>query len=369
MKTALIYDWFSSVSGGGEKAFEAIYNQFPSPIYALLQDLSAIKGRSFGSEKIHSSFIQKFPLSLKHYRHYLPFYPLAIEQFDLSTYDLILSVSHCVAKGVLTHADQIHLCYCLTPMRYAWDLTHQYLQDQKGIKGAIARCFLHYIRLWDVQSARRVDGFAAISHHVAKRIKKIYERDAVVIYPPVDTGFFEVCTQKEEYYLAASRLVPYKKIDLIVDAFSRMPERKLVVIGEGPEMGKIKAKATKNIEVLGYQSNLDLKRYLQRARALIFAPIEDFGILPVEAQACGTPVIAFGKGASLETVKRNITGLFFEEQTPEAIREAVDRFEQLEFDPSVIRAHAESFNADRFSKEFKAWVEDECSKRGDLCRS
>lgn len=367
MKTALIYDWFAEVSGGGEKAFEAIYNLFPSPIYTLLQTPSNIKERSFSGEKIFSSFIQRMPRSFKYYRHYLPFYPLAIEQFDLSSYDLILSCSHCVAKGILTHADQIHLCYCYTPMRYAWDLTHQYLQDQKGWKGKMARFILHYLRLWDVQSAGRVDAFCAISRHVAKRIQKTYGREAAVIYPPVNTDFFEMRSLKDDFYVAASRMVPYKKMDLIVEAFSKMPERKLIVIGDGPDFEKVKANASKNIEILGNQSDVQLRDYLQRAKALIFAPIEDFGILPVEAQACGTPVIAFGKGASLETVKGDVTGLFFGEQTPESIIEAVKRFERLEFDPSVIREHAVTFNPQRFSREFSAWVREECTKRDQTC--
>jgi glycosyltransferase involved in cell wall biosynthesis len=363
MKTALVYDWFAEISGGGEKAFEAVYHLFPSPIYTLLQDPNSLKGRSFEREEIHSSFIQRFPRALKYYRNYLPFYPFAIEKFDLSNYDLIISCSHCVAKGVLTHSDQIHLCYCYTPMRYAWDLTHQYLSSQKGWKRRMAHFFLHYLRLWDAQSADRVDGFAAISHYIAKRIKKIYGKESTVIYPPVDTRFFEVKEKKENFYLAASRMVPYKKMDLIVEAFSRMPDKRLVVIGDGPDLSKVKSKASKNIEILGFQSNDSLKEYLQNAKALIFAPIEDFGILPVEAQACGTPVIAFGKGASFETVKKEETGIFFQEQTPQAIQEALQRFEQMEFDPVKIRAHAETFNPDRFSREFKAWVHSECAKR------
>ena len=369
MKTALVYDWFAEGSGGGEKAFEAIYNLFPSPIYTLLRNLDSIKERSFASEAIQSSFIQKLPKALKYYRNYLPLYPLAIEQFDLSAYDLILSCSHCAAKGVLTHADQIHLCYCYTPMRYAWDLTHQYLQDYKSWRKILIRFFLHYLRLWDVQSAVRVDAFAAISHHVAKRIQKTYGRKSVVIYPPVDTDFFEVSHKKADFYVAASRMVPYKKMDLIVEAFGLMPEKKLVVIGDGPDLQKIKAKASKNIEIIGYQSNADLKKYLQQAKALIFAPIEDFGILPVEAQACGTPVIAFGKGASLETVKDGVTGLFFKEQTPEAIQAAVKQFERVEFDSAVIRTHAETFNSHRFAEEFGSWVKTECTNRGQLCMS
>lgn len=362
MKTALVYDWFAEISGGGENAFEAVYDLFPSPIYTLLQDPKSIKGRSFANEEIYCSFIQKFPRVLKYYRYYLPFYPLAIEKFDLSQYDLILSCSHCVAKGVVTHSDQIHLCYCYTPMRYAWDLTHQYLESLKGWRRKAAHFFLHYLRLWDAQSSNRVDGFAAISHYIARRVQKNYGRKATVVYPPVDTDFFEIKKKKENYYVAASRMVPYKKMDLIVEAFSGMPDKTLVVIGDGPDLSKVKAKASKNIELLGYQSASSLKAYLQSAKALIFGPIEDFGILPVEAQACGTPVIAYGKGGSLETVKNEETGLFFQEQSPQAIQEAVRRFEKFEFDPIAIRSHAESFSKERFSKEFHSWVQFECEK-------
>ena len=197
----------------------------------------------------------------------------------------------------------------------------------------------------------------------ARRIQKIYGKEATVIYPPVDTGFFEVKQRKENFYLAASRMVPYKKMDLIVEAFSAMPDKRLVVIGDGPDLSKVKSKATKNVEILGYQSDDSLKEYLQNAKALIFAPIEDFGILPVEAQACGTPVIAFGKGGSLETVKNKETGIFFQEQSSHSIQETVQRFEQMEFDSIKIRAHAETFNPDRFSKQFKNWVHSECANR------
>lgn len=366
MKTALVYDWLAEGSGGGEKAFEAIYRLFPSEIYALLVNPGAIQGAAYEKEKIHASFIQKLPFAQKKYRSYLPLFPLAIEQFDLSKYDLVISCSHCAAKGVLTHVDQIHLSYCYTPMRYAWDLYHQYLEEskiQKGFKGRLAQLFLHYLRLWDQQSSGRVDAFGAISHYVARRIRKTYGREAKVIYPPVAVDYFRMEKKKDPFYLAASRFVPYKKMDLIVEAFTQMPEKKLVVIGDGPDLEKVKKKAGKNVELIGYQSNEVLRDHLQKAKAFIFAAIEDFGILPVEAQACGTPVIALGRGASLETVKGGQTGVFFEEQTPQALIDAVRRFEGMEFDPEKIRLHAESFGEKRFSKEFTGWVEEELRKR------
>lgn len=362
LKTALIYDWLSEVAGGGEKTLEAIYELFPSPIYTLLKSTKRIKEMNFANEVVHTSFIQNLPFAMKKYRFYLPFFPLAIERFDLSSYELILSCSHCVAKGVLTHSEQLHICYCFTPMRYAWDLYHQYLQEsgfQKGMKAKLAQFFLHYLRMWDIQSCTRPDVIGAISHYVAKRIRKTYGREARVIYPPVNTDFFELATKKEDFYVTASRFVSYKKIDLIVEAFSLMPNRKLIVIGDGPDLEKIKSKAKSNIDILGTQSNDRLKGYLQKARAFIFAAIEDFGILPVEAQSCGTPVIAIGKGAVRETVKENITGLFFPEQTVMAIVDALNLFEakQDQYYPELIRQHALQFNHKRFQQEYSHWIQ------------
>jgi glycosyltransferase involved in cell wall biosynthesis len=301
--------------------------------------------------------------------------PLAIEQFDLSDYDLVISSSYAVAKGVLTNARQLHVCYCYSPMRYAWDLHHQYLRESKldrGIKGFIAKMVLHYMRIWDYAAANRVDHYLAISRYVAGRIKKTYNREAVVIYPPVDTDTFVPNEGKKEYYLTASRMVPYKKTDLIVEAFSRMPDKKLVVIGEGPDFQKVKFKAGKNIELLGYQPSSILKEYMQQARAFVYAAEEDFGIVTVEAQACGTPVIAFGKGGSLETViplgqpgvrsqesEKQPTGVFFYEQTLDALQDAVQRFEKAQdaFDARELRKNAERFGKERFKHEFKEFVD------------
>ena len=377
MKISLVYDWFGEGAGGGEKTFEAIYDAFSAPIYTLLKNAKSVERYSFRDEKIYSSFIEKLPFAQTKYRSYLPFFPLAIEQFDLSTYDLILSCSHCVAKGVMVHPDQLHLCYCYTPMRYAWDLYHQYLRESglvKGLKAAFVKACLHYLRIWDAQSASRVDQFGAISHYVAKRIRKIYGREAHVIYPPVDTNFFVPGDVREHFYLAASRLVPYKKMDLIVEAFSRMPDKRLVVIGDGPDLTKIKGKAKSNIEILGYQPDLVLREYLQRAKAFVFAAIEDFGILPLEAQACGTPVIALNKGAVKETVEEGVTGIFFQEQHPVSLISAVQAFEreQDRFKPEGIREYALKFNRDRFIAEYRNWVQTEWEvfqERGRLCES
>lgn len=232
--------------------------------------------------------------------------PLAIEQLDVSKHNVILSSSHAVAKGILTGPDQLHISYVHSPIRYAWDLQHQYLREaklDKGIKGLITKWLLHKIRMWDYRTANGVDHFIANSKFISRRIKKVYGRDADVIYPPVNVDRFNICEQKDDYFFTASRLVPYKKIDLIVEAFSQMPDKKLVVIGDGSEMSKIKQKATKNIEILGYQPDATMTDYMKKAKAFVFAAEEDFGITPVEAQACGTPVIAFGKGGVLETIK------------------------------------------------------------------
>ncbi|NGX34395.1 MAG: GDP-mannose-dependent alpha-(1-6)-phosphatidylinositol monomannoside mannosyltransferase [Candidatus Anoxychlamydiales bacterium] len=360
MKTAIVHDWLVSVAGG-EKVLKLMHDLYPSKIYTLLKNPKFLKNSFFEDKKIETSFIQKLPFSKNLYQKYLMFFPFAIEQFDLSEYDVILSSSHCVAKGVLTRFDQLHICYCHTPMRYAWDLYFQYLHEsnlKKGIKAKIAQMILHYLRMWDVTSASRVDEFIANSKFIAQRIKKLYNKEAKVIYPPVDVNFFEPCYKKDGYYFTASRLVPYKKIDLIVEAFSKMPDKKLVVIGDGPDMKKIKAKAFrfKNIEVLGYQKDEVLKKYMKEAKAFVFAAIEDFGILPIEAMASATPVIALSRGGTKETVIDNKTGILFNEQNIESVIDAVKRFEKTEFDLNFIRKHAEKFSNERFKEEFDEYV-------------
>lgn len=236
MKTAFVYDWLVSL-GGGERVLEALNKLYPSPIYTLVHDKSL-----FLDQCVHSSFIQGLPFSRKWYRYYLPFFPLAIEQFDLREYDVVLSLSHAVAKGALTHAHQLHLCYCFTPMRYAWDLYHAHMLELSRGKRNLCALLLHYLRSWDQSSVSRVDQFAAVSKYIARRIQKIYNRPATVIYPPVATHLFQGALPRENFYLTVSRLVPYKRIDLLVEAFSYMPDKQLIVIGEGPEEKKLKQK-------------------------------------------------------------------------------------------------------------------------------
>ncbi len=360
-KFSIVHDRFA-VYTGSEKVVESIYEVYPASMYSLFVNDDVVKKTIFESIDIKKSFIQNLPRVNKWYQSYLPFFPLAIEQFDLSGYDVILSSSHTVAKGVLTTPDQLHICYCHTPMRYAWDLYHDYLRDsglQKGMKGMVAKLILHYLRVWDTSSASRVDYFVANSEHVSRRIRKIYGRESVVIYPPVDIEQFQVFPIKEDYYVTASRLVQYKRIDLIVEAFSHMPEKRLVVIGDGPDMQKIKAKASRNIDVVGYQSDDMLVAYLQKAKAFVFAAQEDFGIVPVEAQACGTPIIAYGRGGVSETVIQGKTGILFGEQSVDSLMNAVKTFDkqQSKFDPLVIRKNAERFSKERFKKEFKLFVD------------
>ncbi|WP_321927646.1 glycosyltransferase family 4 protein [Paraburkholderia guartelaensis] len=351
-RVAIVHDWLVTYAGA-ERVLEQILACFPDADLFSVVDFVDAKDRTFlRGKRATTSFIQKLPGARKRYRAYLPFMPLAIEQLDVSGYDVVISSSHAVAKGVLTGPDQFHISYVHSPIRYAWDLQHQYLQESsltRGPKSMLARLILHYIRNWDVRTANSVDQFVANSEFIARRIQKVYQRQAEVVYPPVDIDAFELETTKEDFYLTASRLVPYKKIDLIVEAFARMPERRLVVIGDGPDMHKVRAKATPNVEVLGYQPFAVLHDRMRRAKAFVFAAEEDFGISVVEAQACGTPVIAFGKGGALETVRdtgSRPTGLFFEEQKADAIIDAVESFES---DPGRFRAEDCRANAERFS--------------------
>jgi glycosyltransferase involved in cell wall biosynthesis len=361
IESAIVHEWLPMMAGS-EKVLESIHMAFPSPIYTLFKNDEFIKNSYFSTCDVHTSFIQRLPFARKGYRNYLPLFPYAIEQFDLRKYELVISSSHTVAKGALTNPNQLHICYCHSPVRYAWDLYHQYLEEanlHRGLKGWIAKMVLHYIRLWDFTTANRVDHYVANSAFIARRIKKIYNREATVIYPPVDVDKFEVREQKEDFYLTISRMVPYKKMNLIVEAFSQMPDKRLVVIGDGPDFTKIKSLATPNVELLGYQPFEILKDYLQRAKAFIFAAEEDFGITMVEAQACGTPVIALGKGGALETVIPNQTGLLFPYQTISSLTDAIHHFEKVAhiFDPFVIRNNADRFHRQRFVREFKEFVE------------
>ena len=362
MKVAVVCDWLV-VYAGAERVVEQILNVYPEADLFCVVDFLPENERAFIKNKpTHTTFIQNLPGAKKHYRSFLPLMPIAIEQLDVTGYDLVISSSHCVAKGILTGPNQIHISYVHSPIRYAWDLTHQYLDEaglNHGLKGMMAKIILHYMRLWDTRTANGVDYFIANSQFIAKRIKKVYGREAEVIYPPVDVDAFEYCEEKEDYYLTASRLVPYKKVKLVVEAFNEMPDKKLVVIGDGPDYEKIKAIAKENITMMGYQPFAVLKEKMQHAKAFVFAAEEDFGITPVEAQACGTPVIAYSKGGVLETIKTGETGVFFEKQDKDCIKCAVENFIN-EFNISYVkcRKNAELFGSDRFRNHLQYYVND-----------
>ena len=359
MKIAIIHDWLVE-AGGAEKVLAELINIYPdADVFSTVDHLSASQREVILNGKpSNSTFIQKLPWS-KGYKKYFPLMPIALANLNLSKYDVILSCSSSVAKGVITSPDQVHICYCHSPMRYAWDLQHDYLRDtglDRGLKGYFAKYMLHRMRSWDVTSSFGVDYFIANSNFIARRIKKTYRRDSEVIYPNVAISDFEIVETKSDYYFTCSRMVPYKKIDLIVEAFTAMPDKRLVVVGDGPEMTKIRKIATDNIELLGYQSFEVLKEKMSHAKAFVFAAEEDFGIVPVEAQACGTPVIAFGKGGALETVKAGLSGVFFYEQNVQSLKGAVNEFESMVFDAKEIRLHSEKFSSKRFRQEIVDFI-------------
>jgi glycosyltransferase involved in cell wall biosynthesis len=365
VKIAIIHDWLTTYAGA-ERVLEQLVGLYPQADLFALVDFLPPHQRAFLADKpVRTSFVQCLPFARTHYRQYLPFMPLAVEQFDLSGYDLVISSSHAVAKGVLTGPDQLHLCLCYTPMRYAWDLQHQYLKESGldcGLKGWLAKWILHRLRLWDLRTANGVDEFVAISRYIARRIWKTYRRESTVIYPPVDVERFVPDGPKEAFYLTASRMVPYKKIDLIVESFSQMPDKQLIVIGDGPDFAKIRVKAGTNVTLLGHCKHEELKSYLQRAKAFVFAAEEDFGIAPLEAQACGTAVIAYGKGGAPETIRGldqpEPTGVFFVTQSTDAIIQAINLFEREagRISPEACRQNALRFSPEKFRQNFSRFA-------------
>ncbi len=365
---ALVHEWLTpKATGGSELVVQEILKHIDADLYALIDFESSNPNSYLYQRSIGTTFLQKFPFARNGVQKYLPLLPVAIEQLDLRDYDIILSSSHLVAKGVLTSPYQLHVCYCYTPMRYAWDLTFDYLQNSsagRGISGVLARYFLHQLRQWDVITANRVDHFIAISQHTARRIWRCYRRTAEVIYPPVDVERFAVRSQKDDFYLTVSRLVSYKKIDMIIQAFNQLG-LPLVVIGTGPDLPRLRQLAAPNVQILGWQPNHVVEDYMAKAKAFIFAACEDFGIAPVEAQACGTPVIAYGVGGALETVvdinqhPATGTGLFFPTQTTDALVDTVKQFESLHtrFSPEAIRVNAERFKPQIFAQRYLSSIE------------
>jgi glycosyltransferase involved in cell wall biosynthesis len=362
MKICIVHEYLIDF-GGAEQVLKGLLEIWPNaPIFTLIYDPSGNCKDIIQSTGVTGSFLNKMPFSKRKHRAYLPLMPLAIEQFDLSGYDVVISASHAIAKGVITGPDQLHISYLHTPMRYAWDMQPAYLSDaglEKGLRSFITRSLLHYLRIWDMRTVAGVDHYIANSQFIARRIMKLYKREAAVIHPPVEIDRFKVREDKEDFYVTVSRLVSYKKVDLIVRAFNQMPDKKLVVMGDGPELKTLKAMAASNITFTGFQSDRVIEDTLQRARAFVYAAQEDFGIVPVEAQACGTPVIAYGKGGVLETVIPGETGQFFDQQTDQALVETIINFERSQpFDPHTIRKNAERFSKNRFKREMQAFVEE-----------
>lgn len=372
---ALVHEWLTpEATGGSELVVQAILQNLHADIYALIDFESTNPQSYLYQRQIGTTFLQKFPLARFGVQKYLPLLPLAIEQLDLRKYDVILSSSHAVAKGVLTTPHQLHICYCHTPMRYAWDLTFDYLQGSRvgrGLPGYLTRYLLHRIRQWDTISANRVDYFIANSKHTARRIWRCYRRQAEVIYPPVNIERFALREQKEDFYLTVSRLVSYKKVSLIVRAFNQMG-KPLIVIGTGPELQKLSKLAQPNVQILGSVPNSVVEDYMAAAKAFVYSACEDFGIALVEAQACGTPAIAYGVGGARETVKdirehpQDGTGVLFSPQTEAALVEAVQTFEtyQDKFDPVMARSQAVKFGPNIFQQRYQTFVQ-QCVEQFD----
>ena len=364
-RVAVVHEWLLDYAGS-ERVLREILDALPqADLYALIDQPDEELRSAIPRRAKATSFLQSLPSPQRWLRYYVPLMPLAIEQFDLSGYDIVVSSSHAVAKGVITGPDQLHLSYVHTPMRYAWDLQHEYLRAaglERGPGAWVARLVLHRLRQWDVRTANGVDVFLANSRHVARRIRKAYRREAEILYPPVDVSGFALREKKEDFYLTVSRLEAYKRVDLVVDAFGRMPDRRLKVIGDGPEMRRLRSRTPANVELLGRLPTAEVRDHMQRARAFVFAGIEDFGIVMAEAQAYGTPVIAFGRGGAAEIVRSGNfpqpTGVLFEEQTCASLIEAVRRFEQDPggFAAARCRENAMRFERGRFRRRFEELV-------------
>jgi glycosyltransferase involved in cell wall biosynthesis len=370
MRIAVVHDWLDTWRGG-ESVLAEILALYPdADLFALVDFLPEALRHRILHKRARTSFLQRLPFARTRFRTFLPLMPRAIESLDVTPYDLVITSSHAVAKGVATTPRQLHICYCHSPIRYAWDLREQYLDATglgRGVKGAIVARVLDHLQRWDRATSARVTYFVANSGHIRQRIARCYDRDAVVIYPPVDVEFFtpDLAAPRpgtRGYYVTASRWVPYKRVDLIVTAFRALPERRLIVVGNGPQADRVRAAAGSNVDFVGEVPRERLRELLRGARAFLFAAEEDFGILPVEAQACGTPVIAYGRGGVTESVRGldvdAPTGLFFTEQTATAIADAVSLFESRAGDlrAEACRTNALRFAASRFRREFADFV-------------
>ncbi len=382
-RIAVVHDWLDTWRGGENVLAEILHVYPEADLLSLVDFLPAAFRARLGGKRATTSFLQRMPAARRHFRMLLPLFPRAIESLDVRNYGLVLSSSHAVAKGVRTTKGQVHVCYCHTPMRYAWDMREQYLASLgpgSGVRRALAGRMLDRLQAWDRRTSDRVTHFVANSAFVRARIARCYGRDATVIYPPVDIRFFtpgEAVTAPvmRNYYVTASRWVPYKHMDVIVAAFAHLPEQRLIVVGDGPERRRVRDAAGRNVELAGEVPRERLRELLRGARAFLFAAEEDFGILPVEAQACGTPVIAYGRGGSLETVRGlghgAATGMFFDRQQPDAVAEAVRAFDAVlpAIRPEDCRANAERFTVERFRAELSAFVDDAWAAREEPVRN
>ena len=370
MRVAIVHHWLIS-RAGGERVFDAIASIFPTAdIFTLFLDKQNLPP-SLHKRKITTSFLDRIPIAQKAHRHFLPFYPLAVEMLDLSGYDLVITSDSGPMKGVLTDPHSTHICYCHSPMRYLWDGYSAYFRSMSPLAQTIFGIASHYVRNWDYSAAQRVDHFIANSHYVAGRIRKYYRRESTIIYPPVNTSQSYLAGKHENYYLAVGRLVAYKRTDILIDACSKLG-RKLLVVGDGPERRKLERHSAKNVEFLGELADSELGKVYAQCRALLFAADEDFGMVPLEAQSYGRPVIAFGKGGSLETVVGTytpidqqraggdpaMTGVFFEEQTVDSLARAILAFESCEemFLPHRIQSHARRFDTSIFLGRMREYV-------------
>ena len=357
LKIAIVCDWLT-VYGGAERVVFEMHQLFPkAPIFTTLYDPKSCK--VFAKADVRESWMGKVPFARRFHRLFFPFMPRIFEGMDLSEFDLVLTSSHAAAQGIITKPETLHVCYCHSPARYLWDHSHEYLNRYKAFKPFkwIYGPILHKVRRWDRLAAERVDRFIANSHFVAKRIQKFYRKEAFVIHPPVDLSVFELETRKEDHFLAVGRLVSSKHFDLVVDAFNENG-KKLRIVGEGPEKANLMAKAQKNVEFLGRLSDEELKREYQTARALIFPQCEDFGIVPLEAMACGTPVLAFEAGGALETVQAGTSGLFFKEQTAESLNGVLKEFEKEHWDAEKIHVSVRDFASARFKSQLRHFLEE-----------
>lgn len=355
LKVAIVHDWLTNM-GGAEQVVMVLLEMFPdATVFTSLLNRENVDPQILSAD-IRTSFLQRLPKKLRRHQRLLPFMPLAFEQFNLNGYDLVISSSSSCAKGIITGVNTLHVCYCYTPMRYAWDFYHEYIGTLNGLKKSFAEIFMSYIRIWDRLSADRVDGFIAISNHIKKRIKKHYAQTSQVIYPPVWTSRFrDAKCAKEDFYLVVSRLVPYKRIDLAIHACNELGKN-LIVIGSGQEFSNLKRMAGPTVKLLGRQPDQVVNEYIGRAKAFLFPGEEDFGITMVEAISSACPVIAFGRGGATDIVLHNVTGILFEEQTVDSLKNAIKLFEQTSFDVSKLLEHSKKFDKVIFKEKFLNYV-------------